>query len=74
MVKNTPVVKTPGFQYRDSGGVGLIPAQGTKIPHASWHDQKKGKILLFSHNYLKRLWVKIITNKDGGASFAISNK
>ena len=24
-----------------AGGLGLIPGQGTKIPHATWHNQKK---------------------------------
>ena len=24
-----------------AGGAGLIPGQGTKIPHAVWHSQKK---------------------------------
>ena len=35
------MVKTLNFQCR--GGVGLIPDQGTKIPHAVWHNQKKKK-------------------------------
>ena len=26
-------------------GTGLIPSQGTKIPHTKWHDQKKKKSL-----------------------------
>ena len=25
----------------NSRGTGLIPGQGTKIPHATWHGQKK---------------------------------
>ena len=33
-----PVVKTPGFQCR---GMGSIPGQGTKIPQAARHRQKK---------------------------------
>ena len=32
-----PVVKTPHFQGR---GMGSIPGQGTKIPHAMQHGQK----------------------------------
>ena len=32
-----PVVKTPHFQCR---GTGLIPGQGTKIPHAAHYGQK----------------------------------
>ena len=35
-----PVVKTPHSQCR---GAGLIPGQGTKIPHASQRGQKKKK-------------------------------
>ena len=31
-----PVVKTPSFHFGDAGGVGLIPGQRTKIPHAAW--------------------------------------
>ena len=27
----------------NAGGMGPIPGQGTKIPHATWHDQKKKK-------------------------------
>ena len=33
-----PVVKTPGFHSR---GQGLNPDWETKIPHATWHGQKK---------------------------------
>ena len=36
----SPVVKTPHFQCRDAGGVGSIPGQGTKIPHAAWCGQE----------------------------------
>ena len=28
----------------NAGGVGSIPGQGTKIPHAVWHSQKKKKV------------------------------
>ena len=35
-----PVVKHLHFHCR---GVGSIPAQGTKILHASWHREKKEK-------------------------------
>ena len=38
-----PVVKTPHSQCGD-----LIPAQGTRIPHAMWCGQKKEKNDLFS--------------------------
>ena len=36
----SPVVMTPCFQCR---GMSSIPGQGTKIPHYSWHGQKKKK-------------------------------
>ena len=35
------VVKTPAFT---AGSMGLIPGQGTKIPHAAQHSQKKREI------------------------------
>ena len=28
----------------NAGGTDLIPGQGTKIPHAVWHGQKKSKL------------------------------
>ena len=31
-----PVVRTPHFHCRTVGDTGLIPGQGTKIPHAVW--------------------------------------
>ena len=34
----SPVVKTPHFQCRF--GMGSMPGQGTKIPHAMQHSQK----------------------------------
>ena len=37
-----PVVKTLRFHCR---GTGLIPGQGTKIPHATWCGPKKKKKL-----------------------------
>ena len=38
-------IRHPAFT---AGGRGLIPAQGTKIPHASHYSQKKkeGKVLM----------------------------
>ena len=33
-----PMVKTPYFSAQNKG---LIPGQGTKIPHATWCGQKK---------------------------------
>ena len=37
------MVKTPCCHC---GGTGSVPSQGTKIPHAVWHGQKKKKIKL----------------------------
>ena len=34
-----------------AGGIGLIPGQGTKIPHAVWHGQKKKKVNLKIHKW-----------------------
>ena len=41
-----PVVKTLCFQW---GGMGLIPGQGTKIPHATWHSWK-----IYKNNKIKQ--------------------
>ena len=36
--------KKPGISLAsNTGGAGLIPGQGTKIPHAAQHGQKKKK-------------------------------
>ena len=35
------VVQLLRFQTVSAEGVGSIPGQGTKIPHATWHGQKK---------------------------------
>lgn len=35
------IVKTQHFHCR---GFGLTAGQGTKLPHAKWHDQKKKKV------------------------------
>ena len=40
----SPMVKICTF---NAGGMGSIPGQGTKIPHASWHGQKKKKKCIF---------------------------
>ena len=29
------------FHASTAGGIGSIPDQGTKIPHATWHGQKR---------------------------------
>ena len=39
-----PVVRTWGFHH---GGLGSIPGQGTKIPQAKWHGQKKKTEIFF---------------------------
>ena len=39
------VVQWLGFGTFISGAPGSIPRQGTKIPQALWHDQKKKKML-----------------------------
>ena len=42
-----PQRKTKGLTWRSSGsnagGMGSIPGQGTKIPHAMQHGQRKNK-------------------------------
>ena len=35
------VVKNPPANAGDTGDVGSIPSQGTKIPHASWQKTKR---------------------------------
>ena len=37
------VVQWLGFHASTAGGQGSIPGQGTKIPQAAWHGQKKKK-------------------------------
>ena len=32
-----------GLHASTAGGTGSIPGQGTKIPHALWHDQKQNR-------------------------------
>ena len=36
------VVQWLGLYASTARGTGLIPGQGTKIPQATWHGQKKG--------------------------------
>ena len=38
-----PVFRTLCLHYRTVGGTGLIPGQGTKIPHAVWFSQERKK-------------------------------
>ena len=40
---NLPMVKNPHFQCR---GVGAVPGQETKMPHAVWRNQNKTKYRL----------------------------
>ena len=42
------MVQWLGLHATSSRGPGLIPGEGTKIPHATWYDQKK-KFKLFLH-------------------------
>ena len=37
------VVQWLRLHTSNAGGAGLIPGQGTKIPHAAWHVQEKHK-------------------------------
>ena len=39
----------------NAGGMSLIPGQGTKIPHAAQHDQKKKKERKKKRNTLRKL-------------------
>ena len=48
-----PMVKTPYFSAQNKG---LIPGQGTKIPHATWCGQKKNT---HTHTHIQR-WVSFI--------------
>ena len=45
MKTNRDSPSSPGVKASPSSavGVGLIPGQGTKIPHASWQRQNKAK-------------------------------
>ena len=38
---NSVLVQWLGLQASTAEGTGLIPGWGTKIPHATWHGQKK---------------------------------
>ena len=41
--ENSLAVQWLGLWASTAGGLGLIPGQGTKIPQAAWHGQKKGE-------------------------------
>ena len=41
------------------GGVGSIPGQGNKIPHAAWRGQK-----IFRGKRIKRAWILPIRRQD----------
>ena len=43
-VGNSPVVQWLGLRVLTAEGLGSIPGQGTKIPQAVWHGQKKKKV------------------------------
>ena len=53
-----PVVKTPCFHSR---GMGLIPGQGTKIPHTVQHGQTLKKKIFF--NSFKNSFKMTLNNK-----------
>ena len=40
---NSLAVQWLGLHASTAGGMGSIPAQGTKILHAEWHSKKKEK-------------------------------
>ena len=42
--ENSLVLQWLGFCTFIAEGIGSTPGQGTNIPQASWHDQKKKKI------------------------------
>ena len=41
--RNSLVVQWLGLCASNAGGTGLIPGQGTKMPHAAWHGRKTNK-------------------------------
>ena len=53
---NSLVVWWLGLHNSTAVGTGLIHGQGTKIPHAVWHGQKKKKI---HHRYI-HMYIKYI--------------
>ena len=57
-----PVVKTLRFHCR---GVGAIPGQGTKIPHAARHSQKKKKLSFFFLNLFIYLLMAVLRLREG---------
>ena len=45
-------VRQLGLCVPNLGAVGSIPGQGTKIPHAAWHSQKKKKKIMDSNVFV----------------------
>ena len=58
-----PVVQWLRLQASKAGGIGSIPNQGTKIPHAVWCGQKK-KILFL--RFIFKVTIEVISEGDGG--------
>ena len=44
-----PVFRTPCFHWR---GPSSIPGQGTNIPQAMWHCQKKNEVLIHATTWM----------------------
>ena len=42
-IRNSLAIQWLGLHASTAEGMGSIPGQGTKIPHATQHDQKKKK-------------------------------
>ena len=49
------------FHASIAGGMGSIPGQGTKIPHATWHSQLKKKKMKGkgAHNRFKKFQERV---------------
>ena len=50
------------FHASIAGGMGSIPGQGTKIPHATWHSQLKKKKMMKgkgAHNRFKKFQERV---------------
>ena len=46
-----------------AAGTGLVPGQGTKIPHAAWHSQKKKKKKIEKKPYFETILLSHISCK-----------
>ena len=59
-----PVVQWLRLQASKAGGIGSIPNQGTKIPHAVWCSQKKKNF--FFLRFIFKVRIEVISEGDGG--------